>query len=158
MLKEEFNRLMNLFAQGAEGQAVNLDEVFKQSLVFFDHLNAQLQKGTDEEKKEAFLMMSEMYTQMMQQTKKISEKTGMSEEQLARYSENPSNFSPEQWAGIQEARRKMQVAGRGIAEAVHNLDSEIRHAKKPEAPASSQEEKKGRTSGKRAKKSQWMRS
>jgi hypothetical protein len=162
MLKDEFNRLMNLFAQGAEGQPINLEEVFKQSLAFFDHLNVQVQKGSQEEKKEALMMMSEMYTQMMQETKKICEKTGMSEEQLANYAENPSNFSPEQWNSIQEARQKMLSAGQNLAKSVSAIDPGARKAAGPApstpAPKEGGGEKKGGAPVKKSKKSQWMRS
>lgn len=162
MLKDEYKRLMNLFAQGAEGQPINLEEVFKQSLAFFDHLNVQLQKGSAEEKKEALMMMSEMYTQMMQETKKICEKTGMSEEQLASYSENPSNFSPEQWNAIQEARQKMLSTGQSLAKSVSAIDPGARKAAAEPAPSSPESkergEKKGGSPVKKSKRSQWMRS
>ncbi|MBS0652330.1 MAG: hypothetical protein JSR39_02260 [Verrucomicrobia bacterium] len=161
MLKDEFNRLMNLFAQGAEGQAINLEEVFRQSLAFFEHLNVQLQKGSQEEKKEALMMMSEMYTQMMQETKKICEKTGMSEEQLTSYAENPSNFSPEQWSSIQEARKKMLSAGQNLAKSVSAMDPGAARKtgdSSPSAPASKEGEPKKSGHVKKSKKNQWMRS
>lgn len=160
MLKDEFNRLMNLFAQGAEGQPINLEEVFRQSLAFFDHLNVQLQKGSQEEKKEALMMMSEMYTQMMQETKKICEKTGMSEEQLTSYAENPSNFSPEQWSSIQEARKKMLSAGQNLAKSVSAIDPGSRKTggSTPSAPAPKEGEPKKGGHVKKSKKNQWMRS
>lgn len=161
MLKDEFNRLMNLFAQGAEGQPINLEEVFRQSLAFFDHLNNQLQKGSQEEKKEALMMMSEMYTQMMQETKKICEKTGMSEDQLTSYAENPSNFSPEQWSSIQEARKKMLSAGQNLAKSVSAMDpgsARKTGGGSPSAPAPKEGEPKKSGHVKKSKKNQWMRS
>jgi len=157
MIKDEFNHLMNLFAQGADGQPINLEEVFKQSFAFFDHLNIQLQKGSQEEKKEALMMMSEMYTQMMQETKKICEKTGMSEEQLSSYAENPNNFSPEQWASIQEARNKMLSTGKNLAQSVSSLDNTGADKPDPSSSSSIREEKEKKVS-KKTKKSQWMRS
>lgn len=159
MLKDEFNRLMQLFAQGAEGQPVNLEEIFKQSLAFFEDLNVQLKEGSEEDKKEALKMMSEMYSQMMNQTKKICEKTGMSEEQLASFAENPSNFSPDQWASMQEARNKMQQAGLNLAKSVQSLDPASREGTgtPPSTQPKTEKEKKG-GSGKKPKKSHWMRS
>ncbi len=160
MLKEEFNRLMNLFAQGAEGQPINLEEIFKQSLAFFEHLNVQLEKGSQDEKKEALMMMSEMYTQMMQETKKICEKTGMTEEQLSTYAENPSNFSSEQWNSIQEAKEKMFSAGQNLAKSFNAIDFGPRKTggSSPSVPASKEEEEKKSGQAKRSKKNQWMRS
>ena len=100
MLKDEYQRLMNLFHDGAEGKPINLQDVFSQSLEFFQHLKEQIEKGGPEEKKEAMKMMGEMYQQMIAETKKITEKAGVSEEQLLAYSENPANFSTEQCARL----------------------------------------------------------
>ncbi len=158
MLRDEFNRLMNLLAQGAEGKQINLEEVFKQSLAFFDLLNVQLKNGTSEEKQEALMMMSEMYNQMKQETKKICEKTGLSEDQLMTYAENPSNFSPEQWRAIQDARGKMSAAGQSLSKSVGDLSKDPKkEAAKPSIPQERLERKPG-PHPKKVKKSNWMRS
>src|ERR1700722_366567 len=100
MLKDEYNHLIQLFRDGAEGKTINLAEVFSQSLEFFKQLKEQMEEGGPQEKKEAMTMMTELYQQMMAETKKIAEKSGFSEEQLMAYAENPANFSAEQWKQI----------------------------------------------------------
>jgi len=152
MLKDEFNRLMQIFHEGAEGKQINLDEVFRQSIEFFQHLKVQIEKGTPEEKKEAMMMMSQMYTRMMEETKKITERSGLSEEQLLNYAENPSNFTPEQWRQIQESKERISEAGKNLAQVIQDLAK----GKPPGEP--SEEDKKGPASGKKPKRSQWMRS
>lgn len=149
MLKDEFQRLMKLFHEGAEGKPVNLEEVFRSSLEFFEHLKGQIEKGSPEEKKEAMLMMQEMYNQMILETKHISQRSGVSEEQLVAFAENPSNFTPEQWRSIQESKEKIAHAGHELAKVIQNLT-------KPPSPPSKEEKKP--SSGKKTKKSQWMRS
>jgi len=147
MLKDEYNQLIKLFHDGAEGKTINLDEVFAQSLTFFNHLKAQVEKGSPEEKKEAVSMMSEMYNQMIAETKKITERSGVPEDQLLAYAENPSNFTPEQWQQIQQSKQKIAEAGKDLMKAFQNLA-------KGASPSAETEEKKG----KKSKKSQWMRS
>lgn len=142
MLKDDFDRLLKLFHEGAEGNLSNLDEVFSQSLEFFKHLKAQIEKGTPEEKQEAMRMMGELYSQMNIAAKQITEKSGLTEEQLLSYADNPSNFTPEQWAAIQESRQQISKAGEDLAKAVEGI------GKKP-SPGKE---------GKKSKKSQWMRS
>ncbi|SRR5581483_5563779 len=142
MLKDDFDRLLKLFREGAEGNLSSLDEVFSQSLEFFKHLKTQIEKGTPEEKQEAMKMMSELYSQMIIAAQQITEKSGLTEEQLLSYADNPSNFTPEQWAAIQESRQQISKAGEDLAKAVEGL------GKKPSLG-------KG---GKKSKKSQWMRS
>ena len=149
MLKDEFNRLIKLFQEGAEGKQINLEEVFSQSLEFFQHLKAQMETGNPEEKKEAMTMMAEMYKQMIAETKKISERSGLSEEQLMSYAENPANFTPDQWKQIQESRQKISEAGQDLSKVIQEL---AKGGPLP-TPSPKKEEKKG----KKSKKSQWMR-
>lgn len=121
MLKDEFQRLIRLFQDGAEGKSVNLAEVFSQSIEFFQHLKVQIEKGTPDERKEAMQMMAELYNQMMAETKKITERSGVSEEQLVAFAENPANFSPEQWKQIQESKQKISQAGQELSKVMQQL-------------------------------------
>jgi len=148
MIKDEFNRLISLFHEASEGKMINLDEVFSQSLAFFEHLKEKIATGDPEEKKEAIAMMSEMYNKMMEETKKICERSGMSEEQLLSFAENPSNFAPEQWQKIQESRDKIYKAGQNLAKEIQGPGP----AKPPKPP------KEGGDGGKKPKKSEWLRS
>jgi hypothetical protein len=93
-------------------------------------------------------MMAEMYKQMIAETKKITERSGLSEEQLMSYAENPSNFTPEQWKQIQESRQKISEAGQDLSKVIQELSKGG-----PIASPPAKEEKKG----KKSKKSQWMR-
>ena len=159
MLQDEFDRLMNLFAQAADGQPVNLDDIFKEAFAFFDSLSVRLKTGTEEDKKEALAMMSRMYAQMMMHTKKIAEKTGMTEDQLSAYSENPSNFTPEQWASIQAARNKMLSTGQNLAKVLGpSQPGSSGKAPTPQAPSPPKQEKEGGGHPKKTKKSKWMKS
>jgi hypothetical protein len=157
MLRDEFNRLMALFHEGAEGKPINIEEVFAQSLMFFEHLKEQIRTGSPEERKEATDMMVQMYQQMMVETKRISERSGLSEEQLASYAENPSNFTQEQWRAIQESKEKIYRAGQDLAKSIQATSGEA------EPPPAAPGEKK-KPSGpnphkpKVPKKSQWTRS
>ena len=150
MLKDEYQRLIKLFHDGGDGKSINLDDVFSQSVEFLQHLKNQIEKGTPEEKKEAMAMMADMYNQMMAETKKITERSGVSEEQLLAYAENPANFTPEQWRQIEESKRKISEAGVDLSQALQELTKSIPPSSKEKA---SEDEKKG----KKSKKSQWMR-
>ncbi|MBY0529685.1 MAG: hypothetical protein K2P51_05780 [Rhabdochlamydiaceae bacterium] len=155
MLRDEFNRLMSLFAQSTEGKAINLDELFKESISFFEHLNYQLKNGTYDEKHEALGMMSELYAEMNAQTQRICQKTGMSEEQLATFADNPNNFTAEQWQSVQETKAKMAAAGQDIAKNVKPLPTAPKEGpSRPASPPSS----KPSVGRKRSKRSDWLRS
>ncbi len=149
MLKDEYERLLKLFQEGAEGKSINLGDVFSQSLTFFQQLKAQIEKGSPEEKKEAMGMMSEMYQQMMLETQKITKRSGLSEDQLVDYAENPANFTPEQWKAIQESKEKILHAGEDLAKTLGKMGRDQPEEK--EAGGKQPKEKKG-------KKSNWMKS
>ncbi len=159
MFEEEYNNLMGSFAKLASGETANLEGVFKQVFAFFEALNGKLKTGSEEEKKEAMMMMNQMYQQMLQYSKQISEKTGMSEEQLATYAENPSNFSPEQWEAMQEVRKKMFTAGQNLAKLMTSPGQQPGKPSGPGISSKPKEEKKGEGGHhKSSRKSKWMRS
>lgn len=156
MLKDEFSRLMSLFADGAEGKPIDLEQVFSESLLFFEHLNEQLKNGSAEEKAEALKMMNEMYAEMIKETKKICEKTGMTEDQLSNFSESPDNFSADQWKGIQEAKEKLGKMGETLAKSLSSLA--LPKPEESKGPFPETESHKKHTPHKKSKKSNWMRS
>lgn len=59
-------------------------------------------------------MIDEMYEKLQSESKRISEKTGMTEEQLMAFSENPKNYTPDQWRDIQNTKKKMMQMGRVV--------------------------------------------
>lgn len=144
-LKEECQQLSELFRRAAEGQSIDLQQVFTQSLQFFERLKVELKEEDPQKRQEAMAMLMEIYQHMIKDTKLICETSGMSEEQIVSFAENPTNFSPEQWASIQESREKISNAGQDLAKALEQLSP-------------SQEEKKLHDPIKKFKKSDWMRS
>jgi hypothetical protein len=140
-----------MFREAAEGKAINLEDVFKQSLQLFEHMKEQIASGTQEDKIEAMKLMTEMYTQMMAASKRISETSGMTEEQLAAYAENPDNFSFEQWNSIQASKDQIAHAGKDLAKTLEKEASKGKEAghKKPEGKGPKDE---------KGNKSHWMRS
>ena len=122
MLKDEFARLVTLFQEASAGKTVQLEEIFKESLQFFEHLKSQIATGSQEDRQMAMKMMSELYTQMITVSQRIAERSGMTEEQLMAYAENPANFSPLQWSSIQASKEKIAKAGKELVETVeHSL-------------------------------------
>jgi hypothetical protein len=136
-----------LFREASEGKPIHLEEVFKQSLHFFAQMKEQIATGSEEDKAEAMKLMSEMYTQMMAASKRISEMSGMTEEQLAAFAENPANFTAEQWSSIQASRDQIARAGQDLAKTLEGGTSVEKGKPEGRGP----KDKKG-------KKSQWMRS
>jgi len=151
MLKDEYNRLIKLFKNAEHEKVANLDPIFTQAIELFERLKEQITHGTPEEQEEALHMLNDLHAQMILEAKRLTEKSGFSEEQLIAFSENPSNFSPEQWKTIQDSKNKIAEASQGIAQIFQDLDQK-------EIPDTKEGTKKKKHKGKTSKKSQWMRS
>ncbi len=118
MLKDEFERIQKMFHDAAEGKEGNVEAVFKEALIFFEHLKGHIAEGSSQDKMEAIQMMAQLYQQMTQETKRIIEKSGMTEDQLASFAEDPSNFSKEQWEALQTSKEQITKTGKEIAKAM----------------------------------------
>lgn len=114
MLKDEFDKLLALFEKGSKGKSVDMNEVLEQSLLFFDDLQKEFQTASPEDRESILAMMNKMYEKIQAESQRITEKTGMTEDQLIAYSDNPKNFSADQWFKIQETKKKMMKTGRSI--------------------------------------------
>ena len=156
MLKDEFNQLMSLFHEGVEGKKVNLHLVFTKAMAFFEHFKEEFERASPEEKRELLDMMVKMNQEISRESKKILSSSGMTEEQLLAFAENPSNFSPEQWQEFQDSKSQIHQAGMQLVKEVQKaLPSQ-----KPKAHSVQPIEKKGQHHGSHNKprKSDWQRS
>ena len=154
-IRNDFNNLMQKFQrESAKSGRIDLMELFKDSIRIFDKLKDALKDCSEEEKKELFALMAEMHQFLQQETKKIAEKSGMNEEQLLRYSENPDNFSPAQWKALEVVKIKLNETGKELTDVVRKRDKKkVAATRKIKADASTSAKKtKTRSKGK------WLRS
>jgi hydroxymethylglutaryl-CoA reductase len=137
MFEEDIKKLLSYFTQISEGKQVNLNEMVKEFLVFFEKLKQELRIADEAQKREIFALMNDMHKKLLAETKKISEKTGMTDDQLLKFIENPSNFSPDQWQTIQEAKTKMKHASEELTQSLKVQSSREKPVKtraKPRKP------------------------
>ena len=145
MLKDDFEKLYDLLSRSVEDKSLNLNEVLKESVHFFDELKEELPKAPPSERKEMARMMQQLYAKLQEVYKIIAQRAGMTEEDLYTYSENPSNFSPDQWRLIQDTKQE-------LFESTRQLHSKV-EGKGATAP---KQEKKPKTP--KAKRGHWMKS
>src|SRR3990167_9262737 len=132
MLKTEFDRIMSLFSDCAEGRPVAVEEVFREALNFFEQVNLTLKEGPPEEKRQALQMMGEMYRKMIETSQKLVTQTGLNPEQLSGFTENPANFSPEQWKAMQGAKERMASLSQDLIQTLETLNPHLPKDAKPE--------------------------
>ena len=94
--------------------------------------------------------MSEMYKQILQETQRISKASGLSEEQLLNYADNPNKFTPEQWKAIQDSKARIEKAGSELVKTIQQNN--------PQAPSEPPTLKKDTNPHKKPKRSDWTRS
>ncbi len=154
MIKDEFDRLMSLFHDASSGKKVDLQQLFTQATGFFEHLKNELKNGTEEEKKEVLNMMSEMYKQILKETQQISKASGLTEEQLLSYADNPNNFTPAQWKSIQESKARIEKAGAELVRTVRQSTTQAKEPSSTHPPL----ERKPHSPHKKSKRSDWTKS
>lgn len=146
MLEDRVQKLVSFFQNIEQGKKVNLNEVVKEYLLFFEELKERLQSATPEEKRQLFLIMNDIYAKMLAESQKLAQRSGLSEEQLLQLAENPNNFSQEQWELLQNTKKSLTETSRDITKTLVS-------SKKPEPKSSVSNNKKPRKG-----RSNWLKS
>ena len=111
-VKREFENLkMRFKKEVSRADNFDLPALFKDSLILFERLKNELTTCNPEERQNIISMLAELQQFISSETKKIAEKSGMTEDQLARFAENPDNFSPEQWKSMQTVKEQLSKRG-----------------------------------------------
>ncbi|MCP5506477.1 MAG: hypothetical protein H7A38_06310 [Chlamydiales bacterium] len=145
-MEDEFDRIMEFFNLSPEEKEGRLQEVFEDSVEYFERFKYVMMNGTPEEKKEAVKKVMILKKKIEEETKRVCEKTGLTPQQLAAYSSDPKNFSPDQWNAIEGAKKKLE-------EGVGELKKQVQGQK----PAEKSKEEEGSKKKKKPPKN-WIQS
>jgi hypothetical protein len=107
-MHEEFKNIMNFFSLAPEEKSKHLEEVFQNSIEFFDKFKKTLQTGTPEEKSAIMKEVVELQEKLQSETARMCAETGFSEDQLKEYSNDKKHFSEDEWKSIQSAKVKFE--------------------------------------------------
>lgn len=156
MIKDEYHKLLKLIDESEDLKNINLENILKEAVLFFDELRKTYPAASKEERQEIVRMMTHLHSKMQDISKKIAQSTNMTEEELMAYTENPSNFTGEQWASVQETRRKLY-------DSAHKFSQALEAEKKAKAPEDKDLTKKAapypfRRSTRRTRRSDWTKS
>jgi len=117
-MQDEFDRIMAFFDLSPEEKETRLKEVFDDSVEYFERFKYVMLNGTPEEKKDAVQKVMILKKKIDEETQRVCKKTGMTPEQLAAYSNDPKNFSKEQWQAIKGAKEKLDEGVSDVKKAV----------------------------------------
>jgi len=141
-MADEFERIMQFFDLSPEEKEERLQEVFEDSVEYFERFKHIMTTGTPEEKKKAVERVMVMKKRIEEETKRICDKTGMSEEQLAQFSNDPKNFSSGQWEAIESAKKKLEKGVGEIKKSVTKSSTGTPEAEKAEGGAAKPRKKR----------------
>ena len=134
-MEDEFDRIVNFFSLDDKEKEERLQDIFADSVSYFERFRNTMMHGTPEEKKEAMEKVAKLKDRVEKETKKICEKTGLTEEELLKRAQNPENFSENQWNALSDAQKKIESGVKDIQETAEATDEsgEISAKKKPKA-------------------------
>lgn len=154
MIKEEYKKLLALLEASKDAKNFNLEELLKEAVRFFEQLRSSFPTAPKEQRQEMVEMMSTLHGKIQEISKTVTEASGMTEEELYAYSENPSNFTPEQWRLVQDTRKDLYDSARKLSQAI-NEQRKAQAGPGSETPIAHPRPIRGPT--KRAKRSEWKK-
>jgi hypothetical protein len=125
-MKEQYQKLFQLIGRVNDNKSFNLEEVLKESVAFFESIRIAYAKASKEEKHELMHMMNTLYSRLQETSKQFGEKIGMSDDKLKEYTENPNNFSPEQWQFLQSSKGQLHESVRKFNTAVKERPAAVK--------------------------------
>lgn len=140
-MANEYEKILEFFNMSADEKSEHLGDVFEESIEFFDKFKHVMQFGTPEEKSKIIEQIKKLQTRLEDETKKVKEVTGLSDEELKAFAENKANFKDNDWDVIQKAKGKIDEQAKEIT-----------------AITGTPEVSKKKSSGPKKRKKKWVKS
>ena len=153
-MQDEFDRIMAFFDLSAEEKEERLKEVFEDSVEYFERFKYVMLNGTPEEKKKSVERVMILKKKIEEETQRVCNKTGMTPEQLAAYSNNPENFTEDQWAVVEGAKKRLDSGVKEMKKVVQEKSSA--KASSANSSASTAQEEGAPPKKRRKKPKNWM--
>ncbi len=112
-MADEFERIMAFFHLSLKEKEERIQELFDDSCAYFERFKHVIKEGSAEQKKEAIERVVILRNRIEEEAKQIFAKTGMSEQELTEFANNPKNFSASQWEAMEKARQQLKEGVEG---------------------------------------------
>lgn len=110
LITEEISKVMDDLRKSVDANGnVNLPTLLTEVVGLFEHLRSTLPKTNPKERSDIVEKMSELHTFLLRESKRLASQTGISEEQMVRFAENPDNFTKEQWTLLENVKTVMST-------------------------------------------------
>jgi len=146
-MSDPYKRLKELLSLPLDERGKHFQELIVAALAFFEKAKYMMTHGSPEEKARAIEEMKKIQLEITQELKRITEQSGMTEEQLGRYLENPNVLPEKDQQLIQESKKQIQQLAQDLK---NTLSSSI--------PSTSPPPEKEKKAGPKGKKQKWIKS
>jgi hypothetical protein len=99
-------------------EQTKLSDLLAQSLDLCEKVKVILRDAEDKEKKELNNSLKEFKQFLSHETARLSKKMGLTEDQFARFNENPENFSKEQWMVMKAVKKRFAIQAKEIKKVI----------------------------------------
>lgn len=153
MIEDDFESLLKLISDGIQdGSRTSNDEIIEKTYLFFSKLKSELKEASPEEKDGLIKMIKTMQDRVNLYAKKVSEKTGMSEDELANALEREGSFTPMQKKVIDMTKEEIRESSQDLK------DHLSRRSIEPKMVQHSEKEPKEASPKKKKRKDGWIKS
>jgi hypothetical protein len=146
-MEDEYDRLMEFFSLEEEEKEKKLDEIFKEMSRFFEKYKEVQAKGHEEDKKAIQKKMDTLKRKIREEKEGSEKRLGVSPDEVRQLASDPKNFTPAQWAILQNAEKALQE------EKEERKKQETEQKKKRTSDLKQKNKKK-----KNSKRSSWLKS
>lgn len=108
LITEEINQVMSDLQKSVDANGnIDLPTLLAEVVTLFENLKSVLPKTNPKERTDIVDKMSQLHTFLLKESKRLSSQTGISEEQMLRFAENPDNFTKDQWSLLEKVKTVM---------------------------------------------------
>ena len=129
---EDIHKVMDDLRKSVDASGnIDLPFVLQEVISLFDRVKGMLPTTNAEERTKVFKAIGEMHEFLQGETKRLASKSGLTEAQMVRFSENPDNFTKEQWSLISSVKSKMGDQAREIKDVMKGISGPVLEVSPP---------------------------
>ncbi|MCH9621324.1 MAG: hypothetical protein S4CHLAM20_07430 [Chlamydiia bacterium] len=106
-MKDDFDKIIDLFSLDAEEKEKRLDEIFRLSVEFIEKYKHVQHEGSDEDKEAITKKLNILKEKISIESKASEEALSLSKKEIQELSNEEKNFTPEQWELLQKTKRAL---------------------------------------------------
>lgn len=134
-MKDEFQRIIDLFSLASEEKEKKLEEIFRLSIAFIEKYKYIQHEGTEREKEDIAKKLAILKEKISIEAKSSEKELNLTKQEIEELSSDKNNFSDEQWELLQQTKKTLQQEKESLEkqkkESVSTSLSSAQKTKKP---------------------------